>query len=492
MGSRTCIVCNKNAEFSCGGCKLVNYCGKDHQKQDWKTVHKTECKPKFRLETSERFGRYLVANRDIKKGELIFQEPPLVIGPKAVTYPVCLGCHKQISDVFRNCDGCGYPLCSVHCQVSDAHFDECQVMMKRKYAPKVQHGVLNYKNYCHIVPMRIILLKEKQPDKYKKIQDLESHLQERLKSPLYQVFKQNVSAFLRERLGFDSFEESTILNVAAVLDTNAFDVRTKDTKMRALYGTAAMSAHDCVPNTRHTFHGPESSIAVSAVIDIKEGEPITTTYTQSFWSTLARRAHLRSVKYFDCTCRRCSDPTELGSFIGAFRCSHCASADNFLNGPKMVSSDPLVDNAPWKCQECGHLVPAKLVLSGNDNLTREITRLDKSQAEPFEEFLIKYGVESTGILHPTNSFVVQVKHALIQLYGNRPGLTYAGTYPTFSDLGTCQPPKPTHSALMRERWSARPCIGTIGTTRHMFFRVKYIMYYLKKYCSIFQNYHFQD
>ncbi|KAL3419865.1 hypothetical protein PVAG01_08363 [Phlyctema vagabunda] len=38
-----CKICGKTGEtLRCGRCKLVAYCGKDHQKQDWK-VHKHIC-----------------------------------------------------------------------------------------------------------------------------------------------------------------------------------------------------------------------------------------------------------------------------------------------------------------------------------------------------------------------------------------------------------------------------------------------------------------
>lgn len=426
--SRACAVCGKPANFSCGGCKLVSYCGKEHQRQDWKGLHKSICQPLFRLEVNDSWGRHLIATRNISKGELIFQEPPLVLGPKAITTPVCLGCHSPCGEKRRNCDGCGYPLCSVQCQVADAHFDECQIMMKNKFRAEIEPDAVNRTHYAPIVPLRILIIKEKQPEKYKKIIDLASHLDQQMKTPLYALYKQNVAEFLREGLGFSACTHEEILNIASLLDTNAFEVRVRDRKLRALYAITSMMAHDCVPNTRHTFHGPECSIAVSATTDIPAGTSLTVTYTNTFWGTLARRAHLRSSKCFGCVCRRCSDPTELGTYLGAFRCSRCATRDNYATGPKMVSANPLDENSEWHCTACGHTVPAKLVKTGNENLKGEIARLDKSTPAALEAFLKKYGVESVGVLHPTNSYVVQVKHALVQMYGNRPGLSYAGNF----------------------------------------------------------------
>ena len=37
-------------------------------------------------------------------------------------------------------------------------------------------------------------------------------------------------------------------------------------------------------------------------------------------TTRDRRLHLKFSKYFDCSCRRCSDPTELGTFLSSIKC----------------------------------------------------------------------------------------------------------------------------------------------------------------------------
>jgi hypothetical protein len=43
-------------------------------------------------------------------------------------------------------------------------------------------------------------------------------------------------------------------------------------------------------------------------------------YTHALWGTQARREHLTATKYFTCRCERCSDPTELGTYISGIRC----------------------------------------------------------------------------------------------------------------------------------------------------------------------------
>lgn len=103
-----CIICNEKAPFKCTACKLVNYCGAEHQKKDWPN-HKIKCRP-FKIERSDVLGRYLVARRDIPAKSVIFIESPLVIGPKwclndddkCLPYFPCVGCFKPMPLLSAN------------------------------------------------------------------------------------------------------------------------------------------------------------------------------------------------------------------------------------------------------------------------------------------------------------------------------------------------------------------------------------------------------
>lgn len=87
-----CEVCEKEAKSRCAGCFQSFYCSKEHQKQDWPT-HKTHCAP-IKMCQNDKVGRFYVATRDIKPGEIVLREAPLVVGPSQATPPVCVGCFK--------------------------------------------------------------------------------------------------------------------------------------------------------------------------------------------------------------------------------------------------------------------------------------------------------------------------------------------------------------------------------------------------------------
>lgn len=71
-----------------------------------------------------------------------------------------------------------------------------------------------------------------------------------------------------------------------------------------------------------------------ATINLKRGEEIFSSYTYALWPTIIRRDYLKESKYFDCKCKRCSDPTELGSHMSTLKCMKC---DNGV----IISSAPL-------------------------------------------------------------------------------------------------------------------------------------------------------
>ena len=57
----------------CPGCQLVHHCPLHH--------HQAAGCPAFRVRFDCESGRYLVATRNIRQGEIIYRDTPAVIGP---------------------------------------------------------------------------------------------------------------------------------------------------------------------------------------------------------------------------------------------------------------------------------------------------------------------------------------------------------------------------------------------------------------------------
>lgn len=97
-----CAECDIEASLKCTACKLVFYCGVEHQKKHWK-IHKNDCRRLYEVEESKELGRYVVATRDIPAKTIIFAEAPLVVGPKW-----CLEEFEKDVPIFP-CVGCFRP-----------------------------------------------------------------------------------------------------------------------------------------------------------------------------------------------------------------------------------------------------------------------------------------------------------------------------------------------------------------------------------------------
>jgi hypothetical protein len=298
-------------------------------------------------------------------------------------------------------------------------------MKERGFRANIQAENKKQAAYCSITPLRCLMLKKQDPQKYEEILKLQSHLEERRDTTLYSIFKNNIVGFLRNALGMTEFSEETILRVTAILDTNSFEIRRSDgdIKIRGLYPKAAMLSHDCKPNTKHVFTGSKYTLELVSTVPIKKGEIICVTYTQTLWGTLARRQHLQQSKCFDCTCARCSDETELGTYLGAINCSQCKKSGGKKNS-MIISTNPLESSAPWKCEVCSHMIPGRQITWGNDAIRQEIAALDKTKPQALEGFLDKY----KDALHPTNWHMLEVKYALSQMYGNMQGFLLSGKY----------------------------------------------------------------
>jgi hypothetical protein len=114
----------------------------------------------------------MVANRDIKAGEIILEEQPLTFGPVCSTggeeiLPLCLGCYRPVGGSFL-CSECGWPMCCQACCNMQQHKDwECSVFKEKGFF--VDATQFNYdKNepsYGCISPLRALLLQEKNPER---------------------------------------------------------------------------------------------------------------------------------------------------------------------------------------------------------------------------------------------------------------------------------------------------------------------------------------
>jgi hypothetical protein len=151
-------------------------------------------------------------------------------------------------------------------------------------------------------------------------------------------------------------------------------------------------------------------VEILAKVRIKAGEEITNQYHKPDKAAIIRRQTMREKWFFDCSCVRCSDPTELVSHFSSLLCSNKRCA-----GP-VVSTDTQHITSDWACQICGLIVTIEIV---RNILETSETFIDNPapQDGPVEHFERVLNSLST-VLHPGNYLLQEVKQKLALMYGN--------------------------------------------------------------------------
>lgn len=367
------------------------------------------------IKTSETMGRYAVAARDVDPGTILIRELPLVVGPCADDPVVCLGCYLNLEKdkilVPFKCPGCSWPLCSSHCSGREKPFGhskkECEVLSKTK---NIGVGIW----YSAIVPLRCLLLQESDHKAYDRLCLMESLDSIRKKCPTIWQTNQKLVVDRILTWGLDNFSEELIHRICGILEVNAFEIGQRGISIRALYPTAFLLAHECVPNTTHTDNN-SYRLTIRSSMPILQNQLISLSYAYTMQSTLQRRQHLFDCKFFWCICNRCADSRELGTNVGTLICPRCGQGT-------VVSTSPLEVQAPWACTsnstDCsGYTISADSVRLLMKRIGDEIERINGNDLNGYEALLYRY----RNVLHPNHYHCIGVKHSLSQLYGKIDG-----------------------------------------------------------------------
>lgn len=398
-------MCGSGASQRCSRCHVTSYCGRDHQKQHWRT-HKMQCRP-YEVAESPELGRYLTASRDVAAGDVLLKDVPLVIGPRQITMPVCVGCSSPV-DGSHSCSDCGWPLCNPECQQVILHQPECQASRARESKVLItKFYQLNEMFEC-ITPLRCLWLKKSDPRKWDELMSMESHLEERKKSKATELDKCNVIDFVRGYLKFQDFTDEELYKICGILEVNGFEIPAPN--FVGLYGRACLLEHSCLPNTLRTFD-VEMNVIIRAAVDIKKGEHLTTSYTDPMWGTSSRQMHLRTTKYFQCQCKRCLDPTELGTNFSSIKCNSC----------RLLVTPPADTSMEWLCSSCGSAISAHEASELLKRLGERLANLRGNLLDS-EEFL----TVTNASLGENHHYRTEVKLALAQIIGKQNQSQLAG------------------------------------------------------------------
>lgn len=283
------------------------------------------------------------ATCSILPGNLIFTEEPFLIGPIANSDLICLGCHKPIKDEhFNRCPDCKWPVCDKSCADAKPHLAECEILAKDKDGIGIPQSQGETPRYDLILLLRGLLLKETNPKAWQFIKSMQSHSEER-KTDGDPFHKAAVRYFME--VCNDNFDEDEIHQVRGAIMTNCMVYQNEHgVSMRALFAQFRLFNHSCIPNV-HIYSTPRGEITARAAVPIQKREHLYISYTGSMEPLWMRQKYLTEIYKFQCQCKRCTDPTELGTYFSSPRCPDCRRS--FMLPPGDGSCEV------WVCESCG-------------------------------------------------------------------------------------------------------------------------------------------
>ncbi|XP_075980478.1 SET and MYND domain containing, arthropod-specific, member 1 [Anticarsia gemmatalis] len=418
----SCMVCLSPAINKCSGCQNVHYCSREHQKLDWKT-HKFQCTP-AKLKEDAKLGRYMEATREIKPGDVVMKEKPLITGPSQNTAPVCLGCYKLLEEgKVVTCEKCGWPFCSKQCTTKPEHTPECYYTQKREEKVSITVFGEPHPSYECLTVLRCLYQRDHDEKLWARIQSLQSHCNDRRGTDKWNYDRKMIAEFIWKFFKLEgTFSEEEIMRCVGILQINGHEVPLQEPDYLALYERVSMVEHNCRANCNKSFTSA-GEIVLYAGVNIKPGSHITVSYTDPMWGTEARRHHLADSKFFECTCERCSDVTELGTMFSAVKCKKkdCKGyllPETFILPILHKTKNPNpetrnLDNKLWNCNRCKDAVSDAIMQQLLQDIGKELRIMPKDDPDACERFIS----HCSSYLHPSHYYMMDVSLALAQMIG---------------------------------------------------------------------------
>ena len=85
-------------------------------------------------------------------------------------------------------------------------------------------------------------------------------------------------------------------------------------KVRSLFPIQSLLSHSCLPNLQYIEKEDGRKLVLQATTKIEKGEKLTVRYTPFLQGRLSLKKWIIEQRYVDCSCARCVDATELGTF----------------------------------------------------------------------------------------------------------------------------------------------------------------------------------
>ena len=171
---------------------------------------------------------------------------------------------------------------------------------------------------------------------------------------------------------------------------------------------ASKIGHSCVPNATKVVT-KDGRIIVRATVPITKGTRITLNHVAPVWGTMKRRFHIVQTRFRSCSCERCMDPSELGTFASGIFCRKCPKQEGVL-----LPENSMDDFSDWICNKCADRKSIEYVINIVEKVGDAWKRLNRFSITECEAFLRKFAL----IVHPHHYYLADVKLVLCTNYGH--------------------------------------------------------------------------
>ena len=192
----------------------------------------------------------------------------------------------------------------------------------------------------------------------------------------------------------------------------------------AVFPFFSLLNHNCMANCRYHIGPDNKTITVRAMRPIKKGEEISISYIGVTLANIIRKQSFQRHWRFSCACKRCQDPTELGTYLQSIRCRVCK--DNEKDGfmlpvyqNKTEEADSVANNSEelWSCEQCSNTMGDLKVRIRLADILQKTEFIGYEQSSEIWEDLLRE--LQTELLHPNNYLCMNIKRSLIYIYGNK-------------------------------------------------------------------------
>jgi len=221
----------------------------------------------------EGVGRVLVATQDIASGQCVLEDQCVVATPDG--FPACLGCLSLVQ-AGTHCLSCKWPSCgSSTCSHQASNAAECHLYQEQGVAPTVQNPSQPHSMYALVAVVRLLLLKQADPQQYKVVEDLMDHWEERSEDLAVRQMVKYMAAFCRKKFGLTWVTDQDVQHAFGVLKTNGVGHTSPDgSKVCFLYPQVSLLSHSCAANLE-IVDRPAETVKFVAKRPIKMGEELT-------------------------------------------------------------------------------------------------------------------------------------------------------------------------------------------------------------------------